>query len=526
MTCWILFSIFTYSHGLLLNNVGLVSNNIGLFPNNIGLFPNNILEQSPFINSQINVLNKTDVRNIENYNNALIKTFDYFSCTELETLKLALAISYICHYNQTRKSGEPYIIHPIEVSTLLSETKADCTSVVSAMLHDTVEDTPITFHEIENIFGNDVRTIVEGVTKVSALTCERIEQIPNIEQLYTKHINNENLRNMFISMADDWRIIYVKLADRLHNMRTLEYMSEEKSIKIAHETLDIYVPLAERLGMWKLLSELEDLSFKNINPTKYENILSKMKKRKGMYRKSLYKVKNKIKTILENDFVYEIECRLKSTYSTWRKMERYYCDVEQIHDLVALRIILNNDNNIDESAICYEVISLLHSNWKAIPRSIKDYINTPKQNGYKSLHTTLLLENNLPLEIQIRTRKMHQIAEYGTAAHWLYKSNERALSWLQIVKQWDGKVHNATDFMNLIRSQLLSTRVFVMGPNGVVLDLKKGISLNEAMRGPLRLLKHKNRIVTINNREEIGSYVLKNGDNIGFIDKSNDDQKN
>ena len=366
------------------------------------------MEKTPFIRSQVSILNSSDIYNIDSYNNALVKTFDYFSCAELETVKLALVISYICHYNQTRKSGQPYIIHPIEVATLLSETKADCTSVVSALLHDTVEDTPITFNELEHVFGDGVRKIVEGVTKVSALTCERIEQIPNIQHLYAKNVNNENLRNMFISMADDWRIIYVKLADRLHNMRTLEYMPQNKSLKIARETLDIYVPLAERLGMWKLLSELEDLSFKNINPNKYSMVLSKIKKRKGMYRKSLYRVKNKIRSILGNEFEYELECRLKSTYSTWRKMERYYCDVEQIHDLVALRIIINDehlsDNNL-ESAKCYEVISLLHSNWNAVPRSIKDYINTPKQNGYKSLHTTLVLENSLPLEIQIRTKK-------------------------------------------------------------------------------------------------------------------------
>ena len=484
--------------------------------------PPAVLDQVPSIHNALEQTGDHDTEHVDSLYNDVICSVDYLPFSDLETIRLALTIAYLCHFEQKRASGEKYIIHPVAVAAILAESKADCESLVSGLLHDTVEDSDMTIQEIQAVFGPQVGQIVKGVTNVDVFTKSRMEQIPSIEEDTNKRaIKNENLRNMFISMAEDWRVILVKLADRLHNMRTLGHLSHDRQIKMAKETLDIYSPLAHRLGAWKMVTELEDLSFKYLYPNDHGRIKSQIDTRHIMYGGLLSHIKETMHRQLYGlGFSCNIECRLKSVYSTWKKTKRYHCGVDQIKDLVAVRIILNTQDDQSASETCYKVLSKLHENWQAVPRSIKDYVNLPKQNGYQSLHTVLMIHDDLPLEVQIRTPKMHQIAEFGTAAHWLYKSDEHSLSWLQVVKQWNGKVNTTADFLGLVRDRLLSNRVFVVGPNGAVLDLKKGTTLLEAVHVHLLFLDRANRDVTVNSIRQASSYRLKNGDGIGFVDRA------
>jgi len=353
--------------------------------------------------------------------NKLKDKLDYLSYADIQKVKLGLTISYYGHYGQKRKSRENFIIHPVCVALILSESKSDVDTIVGGLLHDIVEDTDIGLEEIELMFGVDVRRIVEGVTFVSSLSEE------------------ENLHLMLKSMRDDWRIIMVKVADRLHNMRTLSYLDYDKRIRIAKETLDIYSPLAHRVGMWNIKNELDDTSFRYLEPLKYRKISHEIKKHSKPYYYNIKNLKNEINEILYLQFPgkYNLEYRLKSIYSSWKKTEKYNCSLSELKDVVALRIIINEEWVTpleDASSLCFRILSIIHGKWKYIPGTVKDYINFPKPNNYQSLHTTILvdslIDSNLPIEIQIRTKKMHMVAEYGTAAHWIYKSDSRSVSWL------------------------------------------------------------------------------------------------
>ena len=490
------------------------------------------ITENSFLKYKMIQLEDFDYKFLNFLESKLFKTYKKYPCSDLpqtnyenkELIQKGLFVAYLSHLGQFRKSGKQFITHPVSVAMILSQSGADCHSIIAGLLHDTVEDTELTFDDIEKLFNDDIRKIVEGETKVSKIPkLTRRKKVPNrscIEK--TKLEQNENLRSMFISMADDWRIIVVKLADRLHNMRTLKYMSNEKQIEISKETLNLFVPLAHRLGLWKYKIELEDLSFKFINPAAYYAIERDVKKLKFRRFSSLNQIKTNLTSMLNrislNNF--RIESRTKSIYSIWKKINTKNCDITGILDTLALRIIIepnNHQSNFlnDEISVCYQILGNINNVFTPIPGTLKDYISSPKPNGYRSLHTTILFDSQ-PVEIQIRTQSMHHIAEWGTAAHWTYKGSESSLSWLQIVRTWDSQVNCSMIFMDRVRTELLGSRVFVFGPNGQILNLAKGANLNDAVQ---KLCQHKKeaiRNVSVNGKYLPMHHILKNGDIISI----------
>ena len=418
-------------------------------------------------------------------------------------MRLGLEVAFLAHLGQTRKSGEPYITHPVSVAAILADSKLDVESVVSGLLHDTVEDTVVDFGDIQRLFGNDVRKIVEGETKVSKL--------PKMvrSELASKQVRNmsldkqdeqmENLRSMFVAMAEDWRIVVVKLADRLHNMRTLEHMPPQKRISIARETLEIFAPLAHRLGMWSFRSELADLSLSYLFPTEFVELEKFIEAKRRDYQATLAAATEELDAGLANDprlcdaasgeSRITVTGRTKNVHSTWKKLHRRGAEVsreelDQVLDLVALRIVVDTGepgdaSDAEDASVCYHVLGRVHQFWTPLPRTLKDYISSPKPNGYASLHTTVLVGTQT-LEVQIRTLSMHRVAEHGAAAHWAYKDHGASLPWLQIIRQWHAQVDCAHEFVQLVRDELLGTRVFVFTRNGRILNLAKGATLADA----------------------------------------------
>lgn len=480
----------------------------------------NTYKQNDFIIEQISKLDSYDFQYIDALNSSI------FDCentigdqNELQMIGNGLFLAYASHLGQKRRSGEPFIIHPVSVANIIMESGADCQTIVAGLLHDTVEDTDLTFYDIEHIFGSDVKKIVEGETKVSKIPkharCKKIPDRNCIER--AKLEQNENLRNMFIAMADDWRIILVKLADRLHNMRTLQYMKPHKQIEISKETLRLFVPLAHRLGLWKFKIELEDLSFKYVYPTAYNQISQKLSEIKNRNNHTLELAQIAIQNSLSLNsslYSFDIQSRTKSMYSIWKKMSTHNYNIEGLNDLLAIRIIVepNDKNNIiihDDVSLCYYVLGIIHRMWTPLPKTLKDYITSPKPNGYRSLHTTVLIKSQ-PVEIQIRTKEMHQIAEWGTAVHWGYKAQDSSLSWLQIVRTWDSQVNSSSIFMERVRKELLGTRVFVFGPNGQILNLAKGAKLIDAIN---KLCKFSSELnISVNGQSRSLDYHVENGD--------------
>ncbi|MCL6569073.1 MAG: bifunctional (p)ppGpp synthetase/guanosine-3',5'-bis(diphosphate) 3'-pyrophosphohydrolase, partial [Meiothermus silvanus] len=359
--------------------------------------------------------------------------------------------------------------------------------------HDTVEDTEVKPEDIEERFGTAVRRIVEGETKVSKLyklAHQVAEERPSLEEQRA-----EDLRQMFIAMAEDVRIIIVKLADRLHNLRTLEFMPPHKQTRIARETLEIYAPLAHRLGIGQIKWELEDLSFRYLEPEAYADLLGRLKSHRAEREAAVERGKEALEAVLQRDSVlgasiqgYEVTGRTKHLYSIWKKMQREGRALEQIYDLLALRVILEPrpTPNLEEKAmrekqVCYHVLGLVHALWQPIPGRVKDYIAVPKPNGYQSLHTTVIAGSGLPLEVQIRTREMHRIAEYGIAAHWLYKQGltdpeeiKRRVDWLRSIQEWQAEFSSSREFVDAVTRDLLGGRVFVFTPKGRIINLPRG----------------------------------------------------
>jgi len=468
----------------------------------------------------------------------------YLRPSAQQVVRLALEVALCAHHGQTRRSGEPYIVHPVEVACILAQSQMEKVTLISGLLHDTVEDTDLTFHEIERLFGSTVRKIVEGETKVSKLPkmvrsqMEQRDAGSPAETQSKLEEQVENLRSMFIAMADDWRIVVVKLADRLHNMRTLQYMPVDKRDRIARETLEIFSPLAHRLGMWQYKTELADLSFKYLFPVEYAQLDSRISSKFCAYENALEEAKQKIEDLVQTDPWLQgrlrsvhVVGRTKSIYSTFKKMQRDECSIEKILDLVALRVVLcpepeeRHDGaeapqqlpDDSENAMCYHVLGKVHSCWTPLPRTLKDYISSPKPNGYRSLHTTVLVGTQ-PLEVQIRTQAMHLVAEYGAAAHWAYKDQAASLPWLQIIREWNVQVDSAHEFMQLVRQELLGTRVFVFTRNGRILNLARGATLSDAaihlgvsLRGHVPLL---------NGAHSAPAQELSNGDIVSFEQSS------
>ena len=468
-----------------------------------------------FLEERHEKLQSDDFRMMGYYSGVLCRE-DVFSDYENNQLTKAVYVAYLSHLYQRRHSGEPFITHPFSVALILVSYKADCVTIIAGLLHDTIEDTELTFQDIYKLFGFEVTKIVEGETKVSKLPKMRRKHVSinsgNSRRDEIKMEQDENLRKMFIAMSDDWRIIVLKLADRLHNMRTLEYMKKEKQVEIAKETLSLFAPLAHRLGLWMFKVELEDLSFKYAYPEEYLCVSNQLKNRRGLFEDNLDFAEKQIINCLQSMNIqsYDIQMRTKTIYSIWRKMMDNYCNIEGILDLMAIRIILKeNTTPFDDISLCYLVLGQVHRLWTPVPKTLKDYLSHPKPNGYKSLHTTVLI-NGYPVEIQIRTVEMHYVAEWGTAAHWAYKGDvpmrvSEEMLWLREIKEWE--VESPSIFMERVRNELLGTRTFVFGPNGDIMNLARGTTLGDLITSGVLT----NRVM-VNGVCESLCYKMKNGD--------------
>lgn len=390
---------------------------------------------------------------------------------DLKLIKRAYEFAKDKHKDQLRRSGEPYIIHPIQVAYILSTLGLDHSTICAALLHDVIEDTDVTLEDIAKEFSPEIAEMVDGVTKLSKLnyTSEQEQQV-------------ENYRKMFLAMGKDIRVILIKLADRLHNMRTLKYLTRDRQIANARETMDLYAPLANRLGMYSLKWELEDLSFKYLYPEDYRELVEGIDKKREERLKFIDQIMQEIKVELKKQkIVAEITGRAKHLYSIYRKMQRDNKTLDQIYDLFALRIIVNSVKD------CYAALGVVHELYNPMPGRFKDYISVPKPNMYQSLHTTLIGPKGTPFEVQIRTWDMHRIAEYGIAAHWAYKEasflggkkanvtvEEDKLSWLRETLEWQKDMQDPQEFLNTLKTELFEDEVYVFTPKGKILVLPNG----------------------------------------------------
>ena len=443
----------------------------------------------------------------------------YHPSTDISMIEKAYHIADEAHKGQLRKSGVPYIIHPLCVAIILADLELDKESIVAGLLHDVVEDTVMTPEEIKQEFGEEVEVIVDGVTKLTQLSYK----VDKVEE------QAENLRKMFLAMAKDIRVILVKLADRLHNMRTLKYMKPEKQKEKARETMEIYAPIAHRLGISKIKVELDDLSLKYLEPEVYYDLVEKIALRKSEREKFVQSIVKDVREQMDKAGIKaEIDGRAKHFFSIYKKMVNQEKTLDQIYDLFAVRII------VDTVKDCYAALGIIHEMYKPIPGRFKDYIAMPKQNMYQSLHTTLIGPNGQPFEIQIRTFEMHRTAEYGIAAHWKYKEaangikpaaqqEEEKLSWLRQILEWQRDMSDNREFMGLLKSDLdlFAESVYCFTPAGDVKNLPNGstpidfaYSIHSAVGNKMVGARVNGKLVNID-------YVIQNGDRIEIITSQN-----
>ncbi|MFH1362359.1 MAG: RelA/SpoT family protein, partial [bacterium] len=394
----------------------------------------------------------------------LEKIKSYNPAADLDLVERAYKFSKEAHKDHTRLSGDPYIIHPLAVATIIAELEQDVFTIASALLHDVVEDADYTKEDIDKKFGPEVAKMVEGVTKLSQLSFINRE----VHQA-------ENFRKMFIAMGEDFRIIIIKLADRLHNMRTLKFLPESRQQATALETREIFAPLAHRLGVWKIKWELEDLSFSYLERDKYQELKQKVAESRGKREVYIQDFILQASELLKKvSITAEINGRAKHFYSIYHKMVDQNLEFEEIYDLTAVRIVVETIKD------CYAVLGVVHADWKPIPGRFKDYIAMPKSNGYQSLHTTLIGPSGRPVEIQIRTSEMHRTAEYGIAAHWRYKEGttssglDEKMTWFRQMLEWQDELKDAKDFMESLKIDLFTDEVFVFTPKGDVFGLPNG----------------------------------------------------
>jgi len=397
---------------------------------------------------------------------------------DIDSVFSAFEFANKAHYGQLRVSGEPYVFHVISVAEILLSLNLDTPSIMTALLHDVVEDTDITLEQLEAEFGIEVTALVDSVTKMRAFSHLKPDIIAGENQVIEKPggLKAENLRKLLLAMAEDVRVVMIKLADRLHNMRTLGSLSVKKQKIIAAETAEIYAPLANRLGIWQLKWELEDLAFRYLDGANYKKIAQHLAERKVDRDQYIIDVVHTIKeNLADNHIKAEVTGRSKHIYSIWKKMQRKKLGFHQIYDLRAVRI------HVEQAKDCYHALGIVHSIWKHIPFEFDDYIATPKENNYQSIHTAVLGPQGKTLEIQIRTFDMHKHAEYGVAAHWRYKEGgkqsghyEQKIAWLRQLLEWKDEEKNAGDFIDRFKSEVFQDRVYVMTPEGEIIDMPQG----------------------------------------------------
>jgi len=432
----------------------------------------------------------------------------HYPQADLSVLSDAFEFARLAHDGQTRVSGEPVIAHPLAAAQILADIGIDPIAVTAAILHDVPEDSEFTLAEIEERFGAEVAQLVDGVTKLSKFSTHSHEE----QQA-------ENIRKMFLAMADDIRVVLIKLADRLHNMRTLYVLPSDKQTRIARQTLEIYTPLAERLGIWSVKWELEDLAFKTLEPEAYRGLArmldTRRKGREAFIRRAIEALRPVLK---EAGIESELSGRPKNLYSIWKKMQRRGADVDQIYDVYGVRILVN------EIKDCYAAIGVVHSLWRAIPGAFSDYVAIPKRNLYQSLHTVVVAFDGRPLEIQIRTQAMHAVSEVGIAAHWRYKEGtppdreyDAKLAWLRQVMDWQRDVSNATEFVEGVKLDVFQDQVFVFTPKGEVKDLPAGATPLDFAYRIHTDIGHRFIGAKVNNRLVFPDYKLKNGDIVEIV---------
>jgi GTP pyrophosphokinase len=400
------------------------------------------------------------------FENLLEKVRAYSSDADVELLRRAYVFSALEHKGQVRHSGEPYLVHPLEVADFLADMKLDVVAVAAGLLHDVVEDTLTTPERIAELFGTEIAHVVEGVTKIGAIPFSSSEER-----------QAENFRKMLLAMVDDIRVILVKLADRLHNMRTLHYLPEERRVKIAQETLDIYAPIANRLGMSKVKNELEELSFRYLEPKTYEALQAKIDAKRTKVEGTIEELNKTVAAKLHEAQVpvIQIDGRIKRLYSIHLKLNRQKIDLDRVYDFVALRIITQSVKD------CYAALGIIHQTWSPVPGRIKDFIAMPRPNGYQSLHTSVISELGFPFEVQIRTEEMHRRAEEGIAAHWKYKEgrvgdgrDERYFQWLRQMLEWQQEIRDPQEFLQNLKIDLYPEEVYIFTPKGEVRSLPRG----------------------------------------------------
>ena len=402
------------------------------------------------------------------FEDLLEKVRAYSPAADVELLRRAYVFSAFEHRGQVRHSGEPYLIHPLAVADFLADMKLDVVAIAAGLLHDVVEDTLTTIERIQELFGPEVAHVVEGVTKISAIP---------LSSASSEQRQAENFRKMLLAMVDDIRVILVKLADRLHNMRTLHHLPEERRVKIAQETRDIYAPIAIRLGMSKVKNELEELSFRYLEPQAYEALRAEVDRKRRATEGLIGELKKTIGAKLSEAQVpiVEIDGRIKRLWSIHQKLERQKIDLGQVYDFIALRIITNDVKD------CYAALGIIHQTWSPVPGRIKDFIAMPRPNGYQSLHTSVISEHGMPFEVQIRTMEQHRRAEEGIAAHWKYKEgrvgdqrDDRYFQWMRQLLESQQEVHDPQEFIQSLKVELYPEEVYIFTPKGLVKALPRG----------------------------------------------------
>lgn len=468
---------------------------------------------------------------------------DSYSVVDREMVLRAYRFAEQAHAEQKRASGEPYITHCIAVAAILAELRVPVAVVMAGLLHDTVEDTEITLSDIRKEFGEEVAQLVDGVTKLTNLPRvsrgdQSVQGVSEPELVggpkameepfegktagVTRHrrdLTSETLRKTFLAMDDDIRVVLIKLADRLHNMRTLGYMPDAKRKRIAKQTLDIFAPLANRLGIWQIKWELEDLAFRYVNPEKYKEIAEHLAERRVDRERQVDQIIRRVKSVLESaDVKVEISGRPKHIYSIYRKMAEKGKPFEMVRDVRAIRLI------VPDVPSCYAALGLIHTHWRPIPHEFDDYIAAPKDNFYQSLHTAVIYDDGKPLEVQIRTSEMHQNAEYGIAAHWRYKERgkrddayEKRINWLRKLMDWRTDVDDAQEFVDSMKTDVFQDRVYVFTPRGDIIDLPAGSTPIDFAYHVHTEIGHRCRGSKVNGKLVNLDYTLKTGDQVEIL---------